>query len=159
MNILVDKLPENPRECLFSIIDLDGEYANCKLKMQDEYDWREIAFNGGCCCNLSRGKECPYLKCLLDHIGVKPITVTMPDDTKENIENLKKTIYGQFGIPFPLEYDNKTIAAVKESFNWDNKKYKQHFERMQEESRATYTEPESWDDFVGNRTYKIEERF
>ncbi len=156
MNILVDKLPENPRDCLFSLVSTGGEYCNCKLKMQDDDDWEYRTFNGGCYCNLSRGKDCPYLKCLLDHFGTKPITVSIPDDTKENIENLRKTIYGQFGIPFP---DDTDMVAMKESLSWDDKKYKQHFERMQEESRATYREPESWDDFVSNRKYNIDERF
>ena len=156
MNILVDKLPKNPRECLFSIIDLDGEYANCKLKMQDEYDWRGIAFNGGCYCNLSRDKECPYLKCLLDHFGTKHAIISIPDDTKENLNKLRDQMYASIGIPQELldQASGTTLRTINE---YQEKKFQEHLNK--EINNSCYREPESWDDFVSNRKYNTEERF
>ena len=140
MIILVDKLPENPRECLFSIIDLDGEYANCKLKMQDEYDWRGISFNSGCYCNLSRGKECPYLKCLLDHFGSKK---TSPEIDYKIVEETRKKLYNSLGVPEEL-IDQGTLATATKIAMYEEEKFKKHFrESIDAAINSCYREPTS----------------
>lgn len=48
MKILVDKMPEDDLDCLFSTYDC-GYYA-CKIKNDGKY------------CNLSVREKCPYLK-------------------------------------------------------------------------------------------------
>lgn len=156
MNILVDKLPENPRECLFSLVSISGEFCNCKLKMQDEYDWVSPSFNGGCYCNLSRGKDCPYLKCLLDHFGTKPITITVPDDTKENLNKLRDQMYASIGISQEL-LDQTSGATLRMINEYQERKFQEHLSK--EINNSCYREPESWDDFVSNRKYNKEERF
>jgi hypothetical protein len=156
MNILVDKLPENPRECLFSLVSISGEFCNCKLKMQDEYDWVAPSFNGGYYCNLSRGKECPYLKCLLNHFGTKPVTVSIPDDTKEYLSKLRDQIYASIGISQEL-LDQSSGTTLRMINEYEERKFQEHLNK--EINNSCYREPESWDDFVSNRKYNIDERF
>ena len=159
MNILVDKLPENPRECLFSLISISGEYCNCKLKMQDEYHWVSPSFNSGCYCNLSKGKDCPYLKCLLDHFGTKSVTVTIPDDTKENLNKLRDQMYASMGISKEL-LDQSSGAALRMMNEYEEKEFQEHLKKeIYNYVNSSYREPESWDDFVSNRKYNIDERF
>lgn len=156
MNILVDELPKYPRDCLFSLVSISDEFCNCKLKMQDEYDWVSPSFNGGCYCNLSRDKECPYLKCLLDHFGAKPITITIPDDAKENIDKLRDQMYGSIGISQEL-LDQSSGTTLRMINEYQEKKFQEHLNK--EINNSCYREPESWDDFVSNRKYNIDERF
>ena len=47
MRIIVDKMPEQPKDCLFSL-------WNC------EYGWRCKLIKDS--CNLSENLKCPYLK-------------------------------------------------------------------------------------------------
>lgn len=157
MNILVDKLPENPRECLFSLVSISGELYNCKLKMRNEYDWEYKTFKGGCYCNLSKGKECPYLKCLLDHFGAKPLTITISDEeAKETIDKLRDQMYASIGISQEL-LDQSSGATLRMINEYQEKKFQEHLNK--EINNSCYREPESWDDFVSNRKYNKEERF
>ncbi|MBO5711235.1 MAG: hypothetical protein J6R47_00210 [Acholeplasmatales bacterium] len=156
MNILVDKLPENPRECLFSISSTDRCLYNCKLKMDDDYDWEHRTFNGHCKCSLSENKDCPYLKRLLDHFGTKPITVSIPDDTKENIDKLRDQMYASIGISQEL-LDQSSGATLRMINEYQEKKFQEHLNK--EINNSCYREPVSWDDFVSNRKYNKDERF
>ena len=96
MHILVDEMPNTPRDCLFSLVSYSGEYANCKLKMQDDGDWEYRTFNGGCTCDLMRNRDCPYLKCLLDHFGGKK---TSPEIDYKVVEETKQRLYNSLGLP------------------------------------------------------------
>ena len=156
MIILVDKIPENPRDCLFSLVSISGEYCNCKLKMQDEYDLVNPSFNGGCYCNLSRGKECPYLKCLLDHFGGRKNT---PEIDYKIVEETRKKLYNSLRVPEDL-IDQGTLATATKISMYEEEKFKKHFrESIDAAINSCYREPTSWDDFVSNRSYLKEERF
>ena len=156
MIILVDKIPEYPRECLFSLVSISGEYCNCKLKMQDEYDLVSPSFNGGCYCNLSRGKDCPYLKCLLDHFGGKK---TYPEIDYKVVEETRKKLYNSVGVPEELIEEESLKTATKIAM-YEEEKFKKHFrESIDAAINSCYREPTSCDDFVSNRSYLKEERF
>jgi hypothetical protein len=65
MKLLVNTLPKTSSECPFAIKCHDNFFsANCKLKMNSEYDWQYLSFsNGSChpCCSLDKEEECPHL--------------------------------------------------------------------------------------------------
>jgi hypothetical protein len=69
MRIVVDRLPDNGKDCLFSILykkyeDNKGLKSNCKLRMKQPFDYEYMSFSYGerdCTCLLDLGKECPYL--------------------------------------------------------------------------------------------------
>ena len=147
MHLLVDELPKHPKECLFSIFDLDEEYANCKLKMQAEYDWRDTSFNGACKCNLTENKSCPYLKRLLDHFGSKK-----PDPILDIVEETRQKLYNRLGVPEKLIEEGSLTTATRIS-QYEEEKFKKHFrESIDAAIDSCYKEPRDWDDFVGNRT-------
>ena len=156
MIILVDKIPESPRECLFSLVSISGEYCNCKLKMQDEYDLHDPSFNGGCYCNLSENEDCPYLRCLLDHFGSKK---TSPEIDYKIVEETRKKLYNSLGVPEELIEEGSLKTATKIAM-YEEEKFKKHFrESIDAAINSCYREPESWDDFVSNRKYNKDERF
>lgn len=156
MIILVDKIPEYPRECLFSLVSISGEYCNCKLKMQDEYDLVSPSFNGGCYCNLSRGKECPYLKCLLDHFGGKK---TYPEIDYKIVEETRKKLYNSLGVPEEL-IDQGTLSTATKISMYEEEKFKKHFrESIDAAINSCYREPSSWDDFVSNSPPKNDDKY
>lgn len=149
-NILVDKLPENPRECLFSLVSTSGEFCNCKLKMQDEYDWVPPSFNGGCYCNLSRGKDCPYLKQLLDHLGNKPKENKSEEEFAKIVEGARQKLYNKLSVPESLIEEGSLATATRIS-QYEEEKFKKHFrESIEAAINSCYREPRDWDDFVGN---------
>jgi hypothetical protein len=68
MRIVVDRLPDNGKDCLFSIVadkwnDSNFIKPNCMLRMSDAYSWIHMSHSnrGSCSCLLALGEECPYL--------------------------------------------------------------------------------------------------
>ena len=65
MKILVDKLPENSKECPFALHCFGNEnaYPICKLKYKNIYENVSFSFvPNKYSCLLSEGKECDCLK-------------------------------------------------------------------------------------------------
>ena len=68
MRIIVDRLPDSGKDCLFSILrnkyEPDTTIPNCMLCMRGAYDWTNMTFsytdNGHNCLKDLCG-SCPYL--------------------------------------------------------------------------------------------------
>lgn len=68
MKILVDALPQEPRECLFAIHNTINKDVTpvCKLMLSSSFDWEGgITFSGGKNgngCRLCFNQHCPFLR-------------------------------------------------------------------------------------------------
>lgn len=152
MHILVDTIPKHPKECLFSISSTDRCLYNCKLKMDDDFDWEYRTFNGHCKCSLSENKDCPYLKQLLDHFGNKPKENKSEEEFAKIVEETRQELYNQLGVPESL-IEEGSLATAARITQYEEEKFKEHFrEAIDAAIDSCFREPEDWDDFAGNST-------
>lgn len=150
MHILVDEIPKHPEECLFSISSMDQRFYNCKLKMNDDYDWEYRTFNGHCKCSLSENKDCPYLKRLLNHFGNNSKENKSEEEFAKIVEETRQKLYNKLGVPENLIEEGSLATATRIS-QYEEEKFKKHFrESIDAAINSCYQEPRDWDDFVGN---------
>ena len=53
MKVLVDKMPEEAKECLFSIYDIEWQ-RHCLCRKDEAFEWNKACF-------LEKNEKCPYL--------------------------------------------------------------------------------------------------
>ena len=73
-------------------------------------------------------------------------------ELKEQIEYLKQKLFNLWGVPKEL-IENASIKTATQIVEYENKKFVEHLKKNLDAAvNSCYTEPKSWDDFVGNST-------